>query len=83
MCIEWLRTSNRNEVLRNVIIQGNDIKNTGKDGVVVQSYHHFSAHNLRVIVKDNDIQKCLGEGLAIKNLAIAQLEIVGNNICRN
>jgi len=50
---------------------------------LIQSYHHFSAHNLRIIVKDNDIQKCVGEGLAIKNLAIAQLEIVGNNICKN
>ena len=66
-----MKNSNRNEVLRNVIVQGNDIKNTGKDGILVQSYHHFSAHNLRVIIKDNDIQKCVGEGIAIKNLAIA------------
>lgn len=70
-------------MLRNIIIQGNDIKNTGKDGILIQSYNHFSAHNLRVIIKDNDIQKCVGEGLAIKNLAIASLEIISNMICKN
>jgi hypothetical protein len=81
--IEWLKTSNRNEILRNIIISGNDIKSTGKDGVLIQSYHHFSAHNLRIIIKDNDIQKCMGEGLAIKNLAISTLDILSNNISKN
>ena len=81
--IEWLKSSTRYEVGRNIIITDNDIRTSGKDGILIQSFIQFSAHNLNILIKGNVIQKSLGEGLAIKNLAITALDIVGNELSKN
>ena len=68
---------------RNIIITGNEIKGAGKDGIVIQSYLQFSAHNVKILIQDNIVTKCLGEGITIKNLAIANLDIIRNETSRN
>lgn len=81
--IEWLKGSNRTDIGRNILIQGNEIKNAGKDGLIIQSYLHFSAHNAKILIKDNEISKCNGDGVSIKNLAISTLDIIGNEVTLN
>lgn len=36
--IEWLKFSDKLDQARNIFISGNEIKSTGKDGIVIQSY---------------------------------------------
>jgi len=33
--IEWLKGSNNYEIGRNIVIQGNEIKLSGKDGILI------------------------------------------------
>ena len=81
--IEWLKGSNNYEIGRNIVIQGNEIKLSGKDGILIQSFLNFSAHNIKILIKQNSIHKNNGDGITIKNLAISNLEISENEVVKN
>lgn len=70
-------------MLRNLIIQGNEINSSARDGIAIQSTGPFSAHNLRIQLKANVITKCNGDGISIKNLALTELEISENELIKN
>lgn len=48
--IDWLRASDQMDVGRTVFITGNEICNGSKEGILIQSYLQFSAHNLKIII---------------------------------
>lgn len=77
---EWLSYSHSTEKGRKIIFEGNEIYGCGKDGITIMSQEKFSAHNLKIFISKNKIQKSKGDGIIIKEMAISNLEIVNNEL---
>lgn len=48
--IEWLKESDSTHFSRNIILVGNEIRSSQREGVCIQSHTQFSAHNLKILI---------------------------------
>ena len=66
------------QVERSILIEGNDIRNTGGYGINVWS-ENLSYYPLQVKILKNKITVCKKEGIAIRHLNIPELKIISND----
>ena len=59
---------------------GNEVYGSGSESIAIVSKGEFSAHNLKILIKQNKINKGHGTGLLLKDLALNDVQIIDNDI---
>ena len=67
---------------RTMVIEGNDIKNTGGYGVNIWS-EHVVYYPLQIKLLKNKITGCKKEGIAVRHISVPELTIHCNDCCLN
>ena len=78
------RTESLNSIQneRTMVIEGNDIKNTGGYGVNIWS-EHVVYYPLQIKLMKNKITGCKKEGIAVRHISVPELKIHSNDCCCN
>lgn len=80
--INWLLDSNNKQISRFIEIRQCDLTANAGPGLEISS-KKYSAHNIKIIIENNNIYRNLREGILIESLALSHLTLTCNEIRKN